>query len=80
MIIKKINGTYLPEADRVLLKITVENDDLRKDQFQFIFTRKIVKSMIQVFKTRIQHKLVYGTAIIRTSSGPHQMRLKFVTT
>jgi hypothetical protein len=53
MIIRKINGTYLPEADRVLLRITVENDDLGKDQFQFIFTRKIVKSMIQAFKTRI---------------------------
>ncbi len=54
MIIKKINGTYLPDADRVLLKITVENDDLTKDQFQFIFTRKIVKSMIQAFKPKAQ--------------------------
>ena len=53
MIIKKINGSYLPEADRMILKITVENDDLKKDQFQFILTRRILKSMIQAFQTKI---------------------------
>lgn len=53
MIIKKINGSYLPEADRMVLKITVENDDLKKDQFQFILTRRIVKSMMQAFQTKI---------------------------
>ncbi len=52
MIIKKINGIYLPEADRVLLKITLENNDLSTDQYKFIFTRKLVKSIIQAFKTR----------------------------
>lgn len=53
MIIKKINGSYLPEVDRMVLKITVENDDLKKDQFQFILTRRIVKSMMQAFQTKI---------------------------
>ena len=87
MIIKKINGTYLPEADRVLLKITVENDDFGKDQFQFIFTRKIVKSMIQAFKTRtLENTLTAkrqknnGSKIEKTPSeishvfGPHLVK------
>jgi hypothetical protein len=53
MIIKKINGSYLPEVDRMILKITLENDGLKKDQFQLILTRRIVKSMMQAFKTKI---------------------------
>lgn len=87
MIIKKINGTYLPEADRVLLKIMVENDNLGKDQFQFIFTRRIVKSMIQAFKLRVHEnaltakegknsgsKIEKKTSEISQVFGPHLVK------
>jgi len=50
MIVKKINGMYLPVPDRFLLRITVENDKKGMDLFKLTLTRRVVKSMLQAFK------------------------------
>ena len=51
MIVKKINGMYLPVPDRFLLRITVENEKkIGMDLFKLTLTRRVVKSMLQAFK------------------------------
>jgi phage antirepressor YoqD-like protein len=52
MIIKKFNTAYMPEADRVLLKISTETSKKSSDQYQFILTRRITKKLIQLLSKK----------------------------
>lgn len=56
MIIKNINASFLPKQDRLLLKIAIQNSDQEQNQFQFLLTRRIIKSMIQPFKKVLSEK------------------------
>jgi hypothetical protein len=56
MLIKKFNTAYMPEADRVLLKISTETSKKSSDQYQFILTRRITKKLIQLLSKKMQQK------------------------
>ena len=71
MIVKKINGIYMPEPDRFMLKITIENEKKEADQYQLILTRRIVKSMILHFR-----KLLLGKSFAASTKKIHEQKIK----
>ena len=74
MLVKKINGIYLPEPDRFMLKITIENDKKEADQYQLLLTRRIVKSMLLHFK-----KLLLGRSLAASTKKIHEQKINKTT-
>jgi hypothetical protein len=56
MLIKKLNGIYMPEADRVILKISTETSKKSSDQYQFILTRRLTKKLIELLSKKMQRR------------------------
>jgi hypothetical protein len=74
MIVKKINGIYMPEPDRFMLKITIENEKKEADQYQLILTRRIVKSMLLHFR-----KLLLGKSLATSAQKIQEQKIKKTT-
>lgn len=72
MIIKKINGAYLPRQDRILLKIAIEKNE-EKNHYQLLLTRRLVKALMQSFKKIVQEKSSVTEAKKTAGSKPQKI-------